>query len=56
MSEQPKRVTVWQMATALFERIYSSHPGTEPEAFAAAVEATEAFIPALREEMGFKPS
>lgn len=44
--------TAWNFAVALFERVYSAHPGPEPEAFRAANEAVAPLIPAVREEVG----
>lgn len=39
-------------AAGVFERVYSSHPGPEPAAYRAALEAVEPIIPAVKEQLG----
>ena len=45
-------LSAFKEAAALFERVYTSYPGPEPEAFRAALDATEPMIPAVKEELG----
>jgi hypothetical protein len=52
MSGAPERLTAWRYATELFHRVYTSHTGPEPDAFAAACTAVEPLIPAVKEEGG----
>lgn len=46
--------TAFAYARDVFHRVYTSHKGTEPEAFDAATKAVEPLIPVVREELGYR--
>lgn len=46
------RPSAYMSAARVFELVYDNHDGPEPEAFAAAMDAVEPMMGAVKEEIG----